>query len=72
MLGSVVTKNIEPYAIFVGDKVRKYRFSEKIINKLEKVDYNMLEDERIKEKIDILYSTCTDTNIDELIKEVIK
>ena len=39
---SVVAKDVPPYAIYVGNKVVKYRFSEEIIDKLIKFDYSKL------------------------------
>lgn len=58
--GSVVTKDIPPYAIFAGGKIVKYRFTKEIISKLQEFDYNKLNDEVIKSNIQLLYS-----NIDE-------
>lgn len=43
--GSVVTKDVPPYSIVAGvpAKIIKYRFSQTIINKLLKIDYDILE-----------------------------
>ena len=50
--GSVVTKNIPPYAIVVGNpsRILKYRFNKTIISKLEKIAWWNL-DNKIIEKI---------------------
>lgn len=50
---SVVTKDIPPYAIVVGNpaKVIKYRFDEKTIKKLEKIAWWEWETKKIKEAI---------------------
>ena len=53
--GSIVAKDVPPYAIFAGSKVIKYRFSEDVIEKLLKFDYSKLEDTDIKENINLLY-----------------
>lgn len=55
--GTVVTKNIPPYAIAGGvpAKILKYRFSQEIINYLLKLDFNNLTTEFIKENEDFLY-----------------
>lgn len=40
--GSIVTQNVPPYAIFVGNSVKKYRFTDDIIDELCKIDYSKL------------------------------
>ncbi len=56
--GSVVTKDVPPYAIVGGvpAKVIKYRFESEIVEELLKIDYRRLTDEMIKEHIDELYT----------------
>lgn len=54
--GSIVTKNIPPYAIYAGGKIIKYRFSEDIINQLMRLNYESLSEEAIKNNIDFLYT----------------
>lgn len=53
--GSVVSKDIPPYAIFAGGRVVKYRFDEETIKKLLMIDYNRLEKEDVLANLDILY-----------------
>lgn len=53
--GSVVARDIPPYAIYAGNRVIKKRFSEETIEKLLKLDYNRLTEEYIKEKLDYFY-----------------
>lgn len=69
--GSVVTKDIPPYAIVAGNpaKVIKYRFSDDVVQKLEKFDYSKLTEERIKKLGDKLYTKITSENVDKLIEE---
>jgi len=67
--GSVVTKDIPPYAIVGGvpAKVIKYRFNEFIRKKLEHIDYSRLTKEMVEEHIKELYETVTeDTDLDWL------
>lgn len=45
--GSVVAKDVPPYAVYVGNKVVKYRFDEETINKLLKFDYAKLDSQDI-------------------------
>ena len=56
--GSVVTKDVPPYAIVGGvpAKVIKYRFDEKTIKELLKIDYSKLTKDDVEKHIDELYS----------------
>lgn len=65
--GSIVAKDIPPYAIYVGNKVIKYRFSPDIIEKLDKIDYSKIGIEDISQ--DLLYELNSE-NIDEFIKKI--
>ena len=70
--GSVVTKDVPPYAIVGGNpaKIIRYRFSEPIIQKLMKIDYSMLSDEKILNNLDNLYTEITEDNVDELLNKI--
>lgn len=70
--GSVVTKDIPPYAIVGGNPARviKYRFSDDIINKLLKIDYSKLSKETILDNIPNLYTEINDDNVDEIIESL--
>ena len=69
--GAVVTKNVPPYAIVVGNpaKIIKYRFEPEIIEKLLTFDFSKLTEERIKKIGTKLYKEITKENVDELLKE---
>ena len=67
---SVVAKDIPPYAIFVGNKVIKYRFDEKIIKELLKIDFSKISEEFIKNNIETLYKDVNETNIKELVEKL--
>ena len=60
--GSVVTKDVPPYAIVGGvpAKVIKYRFDEKTIKELMNIDYSKLDKELIEKQIDELYAKDID------------
>lgn len=53
--GSVVVKDIPPYAIYAGNNIIKYRFSEDVINELLEFDYSLIEPDEIKENIKLIY-----------------
>ena len=69
--GSVVTKDVPPYAIVGGNpaKIIKYRFEPNIIEKLVKFDYSKLTKEKIKTLGEKLYTEISEQNIDTLLEE---
>ncbi|MBR6563222.1 MAG: CatB-related O-acetyltransferase [Clostridia bacterium] len=58
---STVAKDVPPYAIYAGNKVVKYRFPEKYIEKLIKFDYSKLTPEDIIKNRDILGKEIDDS-----------
>jgi len=70
--GSVVSENVPPYAIVGGVPARviKYRFSEKIIEELMKVDFKQLNEEKIKDYIDTLYTSINEDNYSHIIDKL--
>lgn len=71
--GSVVTKDVPPYAIVGGvpSKVIRYRFSPEIIDELLKIDYSKLTREMIEEHIDELYTELSNVEqADWMPKEI--
>lgn len=57
--GSVVTKDVPPYAIVGGvpAKVIKYRFEQEIIDKLIQIDYSQIDENFVSENLEILYQS---------------
>ena len=66
--GSVIYKDVPPYAVVASDRIIKYRFSQKIREKLLVLDYNIFSEDKIQELREILLSQVTEENIDELIE----
>lgn len=70
--GSVVTKDIPPYAIVGGNpaKIIKYRFSEDIIKKIYTIDLSKI---NIRpDDINNLYTELTEENISEILDNLLK
>lgn len=68
--GSVVTRDVPPYAIAVGNPatVIKYRFSKEIINKLLKFNFSKVDDSFVNSNLNILYEPLSEEILDELNK----
>lgn len=69
-LGSVVTKNVPPYAVVGGVPARviKYRFPANIIKKLLKINFSKLDKQLFMQHKDLFNQKCNDQNIDEILK----
>lgn len=63
--GSVVTKDVPPYAIFAGGRIVKYRFNESTIEELLKIDYSKLNLDNIKSHLNDLYIDISDEDVKE-------
>ncbi len=57
--GSVVYKDIPPYAIYGNGKVIKYRFEPDVIEQLLKIKFDTLDIESVRANLDILYETIS-------------
>ncbi len=65
--GSIVAKDIPPYAIYAGNRILKYRFSSEIIQRLKEVDFGHININTYKK-----YSQCeiTAENVDEVVRSM--
>ena len=68
--GSIVSKDIPPYAIYCGNKVIKYRFDHALIEKLLKIDFSNLKKEEIMKNMKYLYCNYDINNVDEIISKI--
>jgi serine acetyltransferase len=64
--GSVVTKDVPPYAIVAGNpaKVVKYRFNEEQIDKLLNISWWEWDEQKIKDNAILMWSTNIEDFID--------
>lgn len=58
--GSVVAKDVPPYAIYTTNRIIKYRFEQDIIDKLLKVDFSRLDFQFVIEHIEMFYTSDID------------
>ena len=72
--GSVVTKDVPPYAIVGGNpaKLIKFRFDKCIIDKLVEFNFELLDDKKIHEFCDLLYTNVCEENIDLIFSNLNK
>lgn len=61
--GSVVAKDIPPYAVWAGGRIIKYRFDDEKIEKLKRFDYSKIRLDNIETAMMYLYE-----NIDEFLE----
>lgn len=66
--GAVVSKDVPPYAIVGGCPARilKYRFSDDVVKKMVKLDYNKLDEEEIRNNIELIYEPLDAQNEQKL------
>lgn len=69
--GAVVTKDVPPYAIVVGNpaKVIKYRFSEEIISKLNTINYSSIDASFIQTHHDEFENKLSIENIERIVQD---
>jgi len=68
---SVVRRDVPPYAIYVGETVKRYRFSEKIISELLKIDYNNLDEKALEYFSSICDEQITENNVEQIVSNII-
>lgn len=64
---SIVTKDVPPYAIWIGNKVLKYRFNKEVCEKLSKLDLNRINLVAFRLICNV---TITENNVDDIISKI--
>ena len=69
---SVVTKDILPYSVYAGTRIVKSRFSDKIIEKLMRIDYSKVNHTQKDLFMEDWQTEINEDNIDEIIAHFIE
>lgn len=69
---SIVTGEVPPYSIYVGNKVIKQRFSNDIIDRLNKIDFSKVIHTKNDEYAKFCQKEVSEDNIEEIVKKFIK
>lgn len=64
---SIVTKNIPPYSVFVGNKVLKKRFSDDIIEKLKELDFASIHHDKNDCYQEFCMTQINEDNVDKVV-----
>lgn len=65
--GSIVAKDVPAYAIYCGDKVKKYRFNESIRKELMTFDLSEIDYNTVGNKLSHLYTHITEENVQQIL-----
>ena len=65
--GSVVNKDIPPYAIYAGGKVVKYRFDEEQIERLLKIDFGKITDEYVRNNKEMFTGNLNTDDVERIL-----
>ena len=66
---SIVTKDVPPYAIWIRNRVVKYRFNDEVVNKLTKLHFKNIDYNKFKLYCD---TSINNSNVDTIINDIIK
>lgn len=69
---SIVTKDVPPYSIYVGNRILRKRFSDDIINKIISIDYSSIDHQINDSYQSYCQSELTYNNVDEIVSQFIK
>lgn len=69
---AIVTKDVPPYSIFIGNRVLKRRFSEKIIETVKKIDYSKISHQYGDEYEKYCQTAITETNAEQVLSSFVK
>ena len=66
--GAIVAKDVPPYAIYAGNRIISYRFSEDIIQKMMQRDLGKLTFDAVSRNVENFYTHVDQRNIDSILQ----
>lgn len=70
--GAIVAKDIPPYSVYVGNKVIKQRFSDEIVERLMKINWNKISHQKGDSYEKYVNTPISETNIDEILNSFLE
>lgn len=64
--GSIVTKDVPKYSIWIGNKVIKQRFPKELVNQLDQINYKLIDPSKIAESF-VMTTNVGEDNISDVI-----
>jgi tetrahydrodipicolinate N-succinyltransferase len=70
--GSVVVKNVPPFAIVGGNpaKLIRYRFNEDLISRLTEINYTEIQENKINQNLELLSQDLDKAILEDIIKNL--
>lgn len=65
---SIVTKDVPPYSVFVGNRVIKRRFGESVINAVKDIDYSSINHTCHDRYKDFCQIELSEDNVEEMVE----
>lgn len=69
--GSIVSKDIPPYAVYAGNSVKHYRFSKDIIKNLLRIEYSQLDNDSMERLRKIVAEEITSDNAECIVNTIL-
>lgn len=69
---SIVTRDVPPYSIYVGNRVIKQRFSQEVIDKIKAIDFAQIVHGREDAYSAFCQSEVTEENVEEILRTFVE
>lgn len=67
--GSIVTKDVPKYSIWIGNRVVKQRFSKELIGQIDQIDYSSIDPAKIALSF-VMTTNITEDNISDVVNHI--